>query len=92
MLRYLLSHQPITPSSTDGTVTEPATGPSLACPSSSSSDAPLRPPGIKVLFLSSDTGGGHRASAESLGKQFELLFPGSTYSLLDVVEKDGVPP
>ena len=48
--------------------------------------------GLKVLFLSSDTGGGHRASAESLGKQFQFLFPGSTYELLDVVEKDGVPP
>jgi UDP-N-acetylglucosamine:LPS N-acetylglucosamine transferase len=48
--------------------------------------------GLKVLFLSSDTGGGHRASAESLAKQFELLYPGSTYDLLDVVEKDGVPP
>lgn len=48
--------------------------------------------GLKVLFLSSDTGGGHRASAESLGKQFQLLFPGTTYELLDVVEKDGVPP
>jgi UDP-N-acetylglucosamine:LPS N-acetylglucosamine transferase len=48
--------------------------------------------GLKVLFLSSDTGGGHRASAESLGKQFQLLFPGTTYDLLDVVEKDGVPP
>jgi len=48
--------------------------------------------GIKILFLSSDTGGGHRASAESLAKQFEILFPGSTYELLDIVEKDGVPP
>lgn len=48
--------------------------------------------GLKVLFLSSDTGGGHRASAESLGKQFQLLFPGTTFDLLDIVEKDGVPP
>eukprot|EP00978_Attheya_sp_CCMP212_P045622 scaffold353744_cov59-Attheya_sp.AAC.1 len=48
--------------------------------------------GLKVLFLSSDTGGGHRASAESLAGQFELLYPGSTYDLVDVVSKDGVPP
>ena len=48
--------------------------------------------GLKILFLSSDTGGGHRASAESLAKQFQILFPGSTYDLLDVVEKDGTPP
>ena len=41
--------------------------------------------GLKVLFLSSDTGGGHRASAESLGRQFELLYPGSQYVLMDVV-------
>jgi UDP-N-acetylglucosamine:LPS N-acetylglucosamine transferase len=51
-----------------------------------------RKTGLKVLFLSSDTGGGHRASAESLAKQFELLYPGSTYDLLDVMSKDGVPP
>ena len=48
--------------------------------------------GLKVLFLSSDTGGGHRASAESLARQFQILYPGSTYDLLDVVEKDGVAP
>lgn len=47
---------------------------------------------LKVLFLSSDTGGGHRASAESLANQFKILFPGSTYDLLDVVAKDSVPP
>ena len=47
---------------------------------------------LKVLFLSSDTGGGHRASALSLANQFEILFPGSTYDLLDVVASDGVPP
>ena len=41
---------------------------------------------MKILFLSSDTGGGHRASAESLAKQFQLLFPGATYDLLDIVD------
>jgi 1,2-diacylglycerol 3-beta-galactosyltransferase len=45
-----------------------------------------------VLFLSSDTGGGHRASAESLAKQFQIEFPGSTYDLLDVWTADGVLP
>ena len=49
-------------------------------PGRSASNAPL-----SVLFLSSDTGGGHRASAMSLARQFELLHPGSTYQLLDVV-------
>ena len=39
---------------------------------------------MKVLFLSADTGGGHRASAESLGKQFLLHYPGSSYELLDI--------
>lgn len=48
--------------------------------------------GLKVLFLSSDTGGGHRASAESLAKQFELLFPGSTYDLLDLATEAYLPP
>jgi 1,2-diacylglycerol 3-beta-galactosyltransferase len=47
---------------------------------------------LRVLFLSSDTGGGHRASAESLAKQFQLEFPGSTYDLLDVWTADGVLP
>jgi 1,2-diacylglycerol 3-beta-galactosyltransferase len=27
-----------------------------------------------------------------LGNQFQILFPGTTYDLLDIVEKDGVPP
>mmetsp|Transcript_1436 Transcript_1436/g.2268 ORF Transcript_1436/g.2268 Transcript_1436/m.2268 type:complete len:644 (+) Transcript_1436:134-2065(+) len=53
---------------------------------------PTTKTGLKILFLSSDTGGGHRASAESLAAQFERLFPGSTYALLDTVEKDGVYP
>lgn len=47
---------------------------------------------LKVLFLSSDTGGGHRASAESLAAQFTILFPGTTYDLLDLVSKDSLPP
>jgi UDP-N-acetylglucosamine:LPS N-acetylglucosamine transferase len=51
-----------------------------------------RKKGLKVLFLSSDTGGGHRASAESLAKQFQILFPGTTYDIMDVVENVSVPP
>eukprot|EP00934_Nitzschia_sp_Nitz4_P007505 Nitzschia sp. Nitz4//scaffold76_size158648//17386//19293//NITZ4_002530-RA/size158648-processed-gene-0.257-mRNA-1//-1//CDS//3329557797//7495//frame0 len=47
---------------------------------------------LKVLFLSSDTGGGHRASAQSLARQFELLFPGSTYDLLDLATEAYLPP
>ncbi len=47
---------------------------------------------MKVLFLSADTGGGHRASAEALAKQFQLHYPGSTYDLLDVWTLDGVYP
>jgi len=39
---------------------------------------------LKVLFLSADTGGGHRASAESLAKSFQMHYPGTTYDLLDV--------
>jgi len=44
---------------------------------------------LKVLFLSSDTGGGHRASAESLANQVERYYPGSTCDLLDLWTKDG---
>jgi 1,2-diacylglycerol 3-beta-galactosyltransferase len=47
---------------------------------------------LKILFLSSDTGGGHRASAESLAKQFLRHFPGSSYDLLDIWTADGVYP
>jgi len=47
---------------------------------------------LKVLFLSSDTGGGHRASAESLAAQFQMLFPGSTYDLLDLATESYLPP
>eukprot|EP00559_Dactyliosolen_fragilissimus_P005034 CAMPEP_0184867940 /NCGR_PEP_ID=MMETSP0580-20130426/28427_1 /TAXON_ID=1118495 /ORGANISM="Dactyliosolen fragilissimus" /LENGTH=602 /DNA_ID=CAMNT_0027368491 /DNA_START=56 /DNA_END=1861 /DNA_ORIENTATION=+ len=39
---------------------------------------------LKVLFLSADTGGGHRASAESLANQFMRKYPGTTYDLLDI--------
>eukprot|EP00429_Kryptoperidinium_foliaceum_P036598 CAMPEP_0176173464 /NCGR_PEP_ID=MMETSP0120_2-20121206/88874_1 /TAXON_ID=160619 /ORGANISM="Kryptoperidinium foliaceum, Strain CCMP 1326" /LENGTH=495 /DNA_ID=CAMNT_0017511481 /DNA_START=113 /DNA_END=1599 /DNA_ORIENTATION=+ len=45
---------------------------------------------LKVLFLSADTGGGHRASAEALGKQFAIQFPGSTYELADLWTDHGV--
>eukprot|EP00534_Pseudo-nitzschia_fraudulenta_P003438 CAMPEP_0201133172 /NCGR_PEP_ID=MMETSP0850-20130426/48106_1 /ASSEMBLY_ACC=CAM_ASM_000622 /TAXON_ID=183588 /ORGANISM="Pseudo-nitzschia fraudulenta, Strain WWA7" /LENGTH=687 /DNA_ID=CAMNT_0047403739 /DNA_START=109 /DNA_END=2172 /DNA_ORIENTATION=- len=48
--------------------------------------------GLRVLFLSSDTGGGHRASAESLAAQFELLFEGSSYDLLDLATESYLPP
>jgi len=47
---------------------------------------------LKVLFLSSDTGGGHRASAESLANQFQIHYPGTTYDLLDIWTTDGVWP
>lgn len=47
---------------------------------------------LQILFLFSDTGGGHRASAEALARQFELLFPGSTYQLLDVISTENIWP
>ena len=47
---------------------------------------------LKVLFLSADTGGGHRASAESLAKSFQNHYPGTTYDLLDVWTDHGVWP
>mmetsp|Transcript_1258 Transcript_1258/g.1915 ORF Transcript_1258/g.1915 Transcript_1258/m.1915 type:complete len:571 (+) Transcript_1258:129-1841(+) len=47
---------------------------------------PQNKTGMKILFLSSDTGGGHRASCESLAKQFQLLFPGSSYVLQDAID------
>jgi len=47
---------------------------------------------LKVLFLSADTGGGHRASAESLANQFQIHYPGTTYDLLDIWTLDGVWP
>jgi hypothetical protein len=57
--------------------------------STATSDKPLRAPPknngpLKILFLSSDTGGGHRASAEALANQFQRLYPGTTYDLFDV--------
>jgi UDP-N-acetylglucosamine:LPS N-acetylglucosamine transferase len=55
-------------------------------------DPANHPRALKVLFLSSDTGGGHRASATSLAQQFEQLFPGSSYALCDIVQLDGPPP
>lgn len=55
-------------------------------------DPSSHPRALKVLFLSSDTGGGHRASATSLAQQFQHLFPGSSYELCDIVQLDGPPP
>ena len=47
---------------------------------------------MKILFLSSDTGGGHRASAESLANQFTIHFPGCTFDILDIWKDDGIWP
>eukprot|EP00581_Thalassiosira_minuscula_P009578 CAMPEP_0183703336 /NCGR_PEP_ID=MMETSP0737-20130205/1108_1 /TAXON_ID=385413 /ORGANISM="Thalassiosira miniscula, Strain CCMP1093" /LENGTH=686 /DNA_ID=CAMNT_0025930065 /DNA_START=141 /DNA_END=2201 /DNA_ORIENTATION=- len=55
-------------------------------------DPDSHPRALKVLFLSSDTGGGHRASATSLAQQFSNLFPGSAHALCDIVQLDGPPP
>jgi len=55
-------------------------------------DPTSHPRALKILFLSSDTGGGHRASATSLAQQFQTLFPGSSYALCDIVQLDGPPP
>uniref|UniRef100_A0A7S4EMK7 monogalactosyldiacylglycerol synthase n=1 Tax=Pseudo-nitzschia australis TaxID=44445 RepID=A0A7S4EMK7_9STRA len=56
----------------------------------SSSEGDKRP--MHILFLSADTGGGHRASAEALAKQFLIQFPGSTYELADIWTDHGVLP
>ena len=53
---------------------------------------PNSPTALKILFLSSDTGGGHRASATSLAQQFARLYPGSIHALCDIVQLDGPPP
>lgn len=47
---------------------------------------------MHIIFLSSDTGGGHRASAEALAKQFLIQYPGSTYELVDLWTDHGVWP
>jgi len=47
---------------------------------------------MHILFLSADTGGGHRASAEALAKQFLIQYPGSTYELADLWTDHGVLP
>ena len=38
---------------------------------------------VAEVFLSSDTGGGHLASAEAIAAQFQRHFPGTTYELLN---------
>ena len=64
--------------------TAPVSAPTTTAPTSN--QPPSHNTALKVLFLSSDTGGGHRASSESLANQFQLLYPGSTYELHDVVD------
>ena len=44
---------------------------------------------LKVLFLSADTGGGHRASSEALAKEMQSLHPNTTYALYDIWTEDG---
>lgn len=39
---------------------------------------------LRILFLSDRTGGGHQASAEALGKQFQKLHPGSEYEIVNL--------
>jgi 1,2-diacylglycerol 3-beta-galactosyltransferase len=52
--------------------------------SSNNEKGPQKKGPLRILFLSSDTGGGHRASAEALANQFQRLYPGTTYDLLDI--------
>ena len=52
--------------------------------SSNNEKGPQNKGPLRILFLSSDTGGGHRASAEALANQFQRLYPGTTYDLLDI--------
>jgi len=47
---------------------------------------------LKIMFMSADTGGGHRASAESLANQFQQHYPGSEYDLVDVWTPTGIYP
>jgi len=63
---------------------------SVSSATASSSEDSKRP--MHILFLSADTGGGHRASAEALAKQFLIQFPGSTYELADLWTDHGVLP
>ena len=49
--------------------------------------------GWKILVLMSDTGGGHRASAEALQGAWERLYPGQIQvEMLDVFTESGVFP
>lgn len=41
---------------------------------------------LRVMFLSADAGGGHKASAAALTKQFEILYPGSICSSFHLEE------
>ena len=43
---------------------------------------PIKP--LRVLFLSDETGGGHRASAEALGRQLQIHYPGSVYQIANL--------
>ena len=50
------------------------------------SSLPAPPPGddarVRIMLLISDTGGGHRASAQALSAAFEELFPGQVDALI----------
>ncbi|GMI31110.1 hypothetical protein TeGR_g7185 [Tetraparma gracilis] len=47
---------------------------------------------MKIMFMSADTGGGHRASSMALAAQFLKLDPSIQYELYDIWTKHGVWP
>ena len=53
--------------------------------------SPPSPP-LNVLFMSSDTGGGHRASSMALAKQFSEIDPSINSELYDIWTQHGVRP
>ena len=51
------------------------------------------PPVKRVLFLFSDTGGGHRSAASAISEALELEFPGKTdCEMVDILKDYGPPP
>lgn len=54
----------------------------------SSPSTPSAP--LKIMFMSADTGGGHRASSMALAAQFLKLDPSIQYELYDIWTKHGV--
>lgn len=63
-------------------LSEPLAASALGHPAALPAPSRTRDPRTRVMLLISDTGGGHRASAQALSAAFDELYPGQVHALI----------